>query len=151
MLRPATNAWKLVAVDLDLAGDDRLDVGSPGARAPAAAHDGLDAGDQLLGVAGLGQPVVGAEAQAPHALGDGGGAGADDDAELGQRPAEALEPRPGRADHREIDDDRAEAHRHDRLGGDRGGEHAVLPASAVEALAENGEKPESRSRTAIRS
>ena len=36
----------------------------------AAAHDRLDARDQLLGMAGLGQPVVGAEPQPAHALGD---------------------------------------------------------------------------------
>ena len=58
--------------------------------AAAAAHDGLDARDELLGVARLGEPVVGAEAQAAHALGDRRVAGADDDAEAGQRRRRAA-------------------------------------------------------------
>ncbi len=37
----------------------------------------------------------------------------------------------------EVDDERGEAHRGDRVGGDGAGEHAVLPAEPVESLGEN--------------
>ena len=134
---PPTNAWKRsgrISTSPASSGSASVRLGA----AAAAAHDALHARDHLLGVAGLGDPVVGAEAQPAHALGDGRGAGADDDAELRQRLAEALEPLPGlRAEHGEVDDERAEPHRDDRLGGHRAGEHAVLPAEAVQALAEH--------------
>ena len=67
-----------VGADLELAGLHGLGVLAR-LGAAAAAHDGLDARDQLLGVAGLRQPVVGAHPQPAHALGDGRAAGADDD------------------------------------------------------------------------
>jgi hypothetical protein len=89
-------------------------------------------------VARLGDPVVGAQVQAAHPLGDGRGTRADDDAELGQRFAQALEPAPGlRPQYREIDHQGAEAHRDDRLGGDWPLEHAVLPSESIEPLAED--------------
>ena len=131
---PAHERLEAVGADLDLAGADGLDLGAPGAAA-AAAHDALDACDHLLGVAGLGDPVVGSEAQPAHALGHGGGAGADDDAELGEGAAEALKPRPGLgAEDGEIDDERAESHGGDRVGGHGTTEHAMLPTEAVEPL-----------------
>ena len=79
---------------------------SPGASAAAAAaHDGLDARDELLGMARLRQPVVGAHPQAADALGDGRLAGAHDDAEARQRGAELSRYVPGvRAEDREVDD-----------------------------------------------
>ena len=46
--------------------------------------DGLDARQHLLGVAGLGDPVVGAGAQPAHPLGDARAAGADHHAQPGQ-------------------------------------------------------------------
>ena len=56
----------------------------------------------------------------------------------GSAVAEALEPGPGlRAEHGEVDDDGAQAHRDDGIGRDRAREHAVLPAEAVQALAED--------------
>ena len=56
----------------------------------------------------------------------------------GQRVAETLEPGPGlRPEDREIDDQRAESHRDDRVGGHRAGEHAVLPAEAIQSLAQD--------------
>src|SRR4051795_3351109 len=72
-----------VAVGLELVGADddlpRLDLlGRRRGGAGPAAGGGLDAGRQLLGMAGLVQPVVGAEAQAADALGHRGGAAADD-------------------------------------------------------------------------
>ena len=125
-----------VGADLDLAGLQRLDLGAA-AGAPAASRDALHASDDLLGVARLGDPVIGAQAQPAHALGHGGGTGADDDAELGQRAAQALEPLPRlRAEHREIDDQRAQAHRGDRVGRYGSGEHAVLPGETVQTLAQ---------------
>ena len=130
--------------------EQRRRLFAPGA-APTAAHDALHARDDLLGVARLGDPVVGPEAQPADPLGDGRGAGADDDAELGERLAQALEPAPGlRPEHRQVDDQRAQAHRHDGLAGDRALEHAVLPAEPVQRLQSTWMKPLSRSRTAIR-
>ena len=77
--RPCDERLELVGADLELARDDRL--GGRGARAQAAAaHDGLDARDDLFGMAGLGDPVVGAHPQPADALGDRRVAGADDDA-----------------------------------------------------------------------
>ena len=106
--------------------------------APAPPHDGLDARDQLLRVAGLGDPVVGAEPQPADALGDRGVAGADDHAE---RRAAARRPSRGspspRAEHREVDDERVEAHRDERVDRHGAGEHAVLPAGGVEPVGEH--------------
>ena len=64
----------LVEVDGEVAGvDDRLGV------ALGAAHDGVDARDQLVLVERLGHVVVGAEAQALHLVLDAGEAGEDQD------------------------------------------------------------------------
>ena len=76
----AHEGLELVRPDLDLADHERPGVDARlGALAPP--HDGLDARDQLLGMARLGHPVVGAQPQPAHALGDGGLARADDHAE----------------------------------------------------------------------
>ena len=107
----ADERLELVGADLDLAGDDRR-RSSAGLGAAAAAHDGLDAGDELLGVARLGEPVVGAQPQPAHALGDGRAAGADDDA------------RPGRP-----------AHSRSRSSQARGAEHARSTTSAPRRIA----------------
>jgi hypothetical protein len=89
-------------------------------------------------VARLRDPVVGAEAQPAHALGDAGLAGADDDAHLRQPRAQLLQVAPRRrAEHGEVDHDRVQAHRHERVERHRRGEHAVLVAGAVEALREH--------------
>ena len=67
----------LVEVDDEVAGgDDRLGV------ALRAAHDGVDAGDELVLVERLGQVVVGAEAEALHLVLDAGHAGEDQDRRL---------------------------------------------------------------------
>ena len=81
----------------------RLSTGprsSRGAAAAAAADHGLDPGHHLLRMRGLGDPVVGAEAQAAHALGDGRTLGADDDRRgraASRRPARGTPSRAGRA------------------------------------------------------
>ena len=67
-----------VRPDLELAGDDRLGGSAVTAACLPRAQRRLDPGQHLLGVARLGDPVVGAEPQAPHPLGDRGRAGADD-------------------------------------------------------------------------
>src|SRR4051794_40942562 len=69
-----------VGADLDLAGADRRPLLAR-LGPPAPAHDGLDPREQLLRMAGLRQPVVGAHPQAAHALGDRRLPGADDHAE----------------------------------------------------------------------
>jgi hypothetical protein len=56
--------------------DDRLGV------ALGTAHDGVDAGDQLVLVEGLGHVVVGAEAEALDLVLDAGEAGEDQDGVL---------------------------------------------------------------------
>src|SRR5581483_9298932 len=75
----------LVEVDDEIAGvDDRLGV------ALGAAHDGVDARDQLVLVERLGEVVVGAEAETLHLVLDAGEAGQDQDRRLdlgdAQRP-----------------------------------------------------------------
>ena len=66
-----------VEVDDQVAGgDDRLGV------ALRAAHDGVDAGDQLVLVERLGHVVVGAEAETLHLVLDAGHAGEDQDRRL---------------------------------------------------------------------
>ncbi len=63
-----------VEIDREVAGlDDRLRV------ALGAAHDGVDAGDQLVLVEGLGHVVVGTEAETAHLVLDAGEAGQDED------------------------------------------------------------------------
>ena len=133
----AHEGLEAIGADLDLAGGD-----GPARRArlgaAAPAHDGLDAGDELLGVARLGQPVVGPEAQAAHALGHRRLARADDHAQPRQRRAELLEVLPRRrAEHREVDDDGVQAHGHDGVDGNRAGEHAMLPGQTLQALGQH--------------
>ena len=115
MLTPLHEGLVLVAMDLDLAGDQRLGRRSS-LEPPAAAHDRLDARDQLLGMAGLGQPVIGAEAQAAHALGDRRAAGADDDAEARAARRRAARATPSRSARSPRGRPRSrQAHRDDRL------------------------------------
>src|SRR3954470_1776154 len=130
-----------IGADLDLAGADRRALlARLGPASPA--HDGLHAREQLLGVAGLRQPVVGAQPQAPHALGDRRLPGADDHAEPGQRRAQLLEVVPGlRPEDREVDDDRVQPHGDAHVGRAGAGEHAVPPAEPLEALSEHLEEP----------
>ena len=87
---------------------------------------------------GLVDPVVGAEPQPAHALGDGRLARADHHAELREPGAELLEVAPGRrAEHGRIDDEGVESHRDQHVERDGRGEHAVLPAGGLEPLGED--------------
>jgi hypothetical protein len=115
-------------------------TGPPSTRASAlaAAHDGLDAGHQLLGMARLGDPIVRAHPQAAHALGDRRAARAHDHAEAREPSAQTLEVRPALGtQHREVDHERVEAHRHDCVERDRARQHAVLPAGGLQPLGED--------------
>ena len=83
-------------------------------------------------------PVVGAEAQPPHALGDAGATGAHDHAEAGELRADPLQVVPGlRAEDREVDDDGAQAHGDERLHGNGAGEDPVFAPETLEALPEH--------------
>ncbi len=76
----------LVEVDDQVAGrDDRLGV------TLRAAHDRVDARDEFVLVEGLGQVVVGAEAEAPDLVLDAGEAGEDQDRRLDLRDAQAAQ------------------------------------------------------------
>jgi hypothetical protein len=74
---------ELVRPNLQLARHQGAGLGAGLAAAPAPG-DRLHAGDELLGMAGLGDPVVGAQPQPAHPLGDRGLARADQDPEAGQ-------------------------------------------------------------------
>ena len=104
----------------------------------AAPDDGLHARQHLLGVAGLGDPVVGAHPQPAHALGDRRAAGADHHAQAGHRLGELLEEVPGvGAEQREIHHEGVDAHGHEFLDPRSGLEPAVLPAHALQAVHED--------------
>ena len=136
-LRPAAKAWNWSRRTSSSPATVGRGVGAH-LGAPAAPDDGLRARDDLLRVARLGDPVVGAEPQPAHALGDGGLPRADDDAELREPGAELLEVAPGRrAEHGEVDDDGVEPHRDQRVERDGRGEHAVLPAGGLQPLGED--------------
>ena len=134
---PADEGLELVRADLHLAGDHgpRVDSGL-GALAPP--HHGLDPGDQLLRMAGLGHPVVRPQAQPAHPLRDRRRPRAHDHAQPRQRGAQPLQVRPPlRPQRREIDDDRVEPHGHHRVERDRRGQDAMLPAHGVEPLGQD--------------
>src|SRR5204863_3724802 len=76
---PGHERLELIRADLELPGHDRAGLG-PSVGPTAAPHYSLDARDDLLRMAGLRDPVVGAEAQAAHALGYGRALGAHDHA-----------------------------------------------------------------------
>ena len=133
----ADEGLELVGADLELAGDQRALLGARAAAA-AAAGDRFDAGDRLLGMAGLGDPVVDSEPQAAHPLGDGRAAGADDHAEVGQHPADALDVVPAFvAEHGRVEQQRVELHRDQLFGRDRAGDLPLLPAGGLGALGEH--------------
>ena len=138
---PAAKAWNWSArISISPTATGAATVARLGAL--AAPHDGLHAGDQLLRVTRLGDPVVGAHPQPAHALGHARLAGADDHAELRQPRAELLQVVPGlRPEHREVDHDGVEAHGDQRVERNGRGQHAVLPAGGAEALGEDLEEP----------
>jgi hypothetical protein len=130
-LTPPTNAWNWSGriADHERPGvDARL-----GALAPP--HDRLDARDQLLRVARLRDPVVGAQPQPAHPLRHRRLPGADDHAEPRQPRADLLQVVPPlRTQDRQIDHDGVQPHRDDRVERNRAREHAVLPARALDAI-----------------
>ena len=133
----ADEGLELVGPDLELAGSHRARLDPRRLGAPAPPRDRFGARDQLLRVAGLGDPVVGAEPQPAHALTHRAAAGADDHAQGGQPLADLLEVRPARgAEDREVHDQDVEPHRHERVDRHRAREHAVLPAGSVESVRE---------------
>ena len=115
-LWPETKAWNWSArISISPA------TNGPGvlarAAAAAAADDRLDPRHHLLRVRRLRDPVVGAEPQAANPLGDGRALGADDDAEVGQHPADPLEELPAeRPEDRDVDEQGVQLHRHELLG-----------------------------------
>ncbi len=134
---PGREGLELVEADLELAGHRRDRVGAR-LGAAAAPDDGLRSRDDLLRVAGLGDPVVGAEPEPAHALGDGRLTRADHDAQLREPGAQLLEVRPRRrAEHGEVDDERVQPHREQRVERDGRGQHAVLPAGRLQPLGED--------------
>ena len=149
--RAVREGLELVGADLDLARRD----GAPRRAASAwrrRRSDGLDARDELLGVARLGHPVVGAEPQPAHALGDGRLAGADDDRQRGQLGRDPLEVLPRvRPEQREVDDERAEAHRDEASTGTAPASTRCSHPSRSRRLVSTCRKPESVSMTATRS
>jgi hypothetical protein len=89
-------------------------------------------------MAGLAHPVIGPQPQPAHALGHRRTAGANDDAQAGQRRAQALEVGPRlRAEDRQIDDHGVEPHGHDSVERHRAREDPVLPAHAFEPAREH--------------
>ena len=106
--------------------------------AAVAADRRLDHADQLLGVARLGHPGVGAEPQPADPLGDRRRAGADDHGQAREPRADALEVLPAAgAEDREVDDQRVQPHRHQRVGRGRRRQRAVLPPERVEPVGQH--------------
>ena len=131
---------ELIWTDLQLTGGKRTGLGFAAAAAPAAA-DRFHPRHRLLGMAGLGDPVVDPEPQAPHPLGDGRAAGADDHAEIGELAADAVEVLPGFiADHSGVDQHRVQLHRDHFLGRHGAGRLAQLPAGRLRPLGEDGDE-----------
>ena len=134
----ADEGLELVGADLQLAGDEGTGLGI-GAAAATAAGDGLDPRHHLLRVAGLADPVVDPEPQAPHPLGNGRASGANDHAEVGKHPADPLQVGPRFvAENGEVDQQRVQLHRHQLLRRDRAAHHPLLPARRFGALRQHG-------------
>src|SRR5205807_7635894 len=106
---PADERLEWVLADLVLARHERAAVG-PDVGALAPPDHGLDSRDHLLGMARLGDPVVGAEAKRPHPLCDGRAPGAHDEAEPRDPLAHALDvlPRLG-PEQADVEDERVQA------------------------------------------
>ena len=127
-----------VGPDLQLPGDDGLGRIGGGSCGVAASHRGLDAGQHLLRMAGLRDPVVGTEPQAADALGDRAGACADDHHLRRGGRAEPAEIGPGlAAEQRRIDHDRVQAHRGQLLDRGRAREQLGAPADGADPLREH--------------
>ena len=106
--------------------------------APVTPDRRLDDADQLLRVTRLRHPRVGAEPQPADALGDRGRAGAHDHGETGQPRADPLEVLPAaRSENADVDDERVEPHRDERLRGDRARQRAEIPTERFEPVGED--------------
>ena len=129
-----------IGADLELPGEDRrgLDLVAAAAMAPG---DRFDPGDRLLGMRRLGDPIVDPEPQAANPLGDGRASGADDDAEIGEQAADPVEVAPRLvAQHRRVNQQRVQLHRHQLVGRNRATGGAQQPARRLGALGKNGDE-----------
>jgi len=124
--------------DLELAGCDRLGNRRQLPGAPAPQH-GLDPGHQLLGMAGLGDPVVGPAAQAADPVGDGRRPGAHEQRQAWERERDPLEI--VQAGDLRVQDHRVDPHRRQliRCGGIA--DHLALPAQTCKAPVKHGDEP----------
>ncbi|MEJ7715645.1 MAG: hypothetical protein WKF40_08075 [Thermoleophilaceae bacterium] len=140
-LRRSSKGLELIGADLQVAGLHRpfLDCAA-GQLAPA--YDRLDAGQHLLGVAGLADPVVGPEAQPAHPLGHGGATRADDQPHAGSRSGQALHEVPCLTPEQgEVHDEGVDAHGGQLLDSGRGLEAEMGPSQAVHPVHENAHEP----------
>ena len=136
----ADEGLEAVGPDLHLADGERRGLVLLAAAA-AAAGDRFDPGDRLLGMARLGHPVVDAEPQAAHPLGDGGAAGDDDQAEVGQHRGDPFEVGPGFvAQHGRVDEERIQLHRHQVARRHGAGLLAEMPTGRLSAAGEDGDE-----------
>jgi hypothetical protein len=105
----------LIGTYLELRRDQRTDIlAGRGALAPA--HDRLDPRHDLLGMRGLPDPVVGAEAEPPDPLCDGRLRGADEHAQARDRAADPLEELPSLGtEHGHVDEQGIQLHRDEVL------------------------------------
>ena len=136
---PADERLEHVRPDLELAGDHRLGGSVTDAPGLPRAQRRLDARQHLLGMARLRDPVVGAEPQAPHPLGDRGRPGADDHHLARRAGAELPEIGPGLACRasRRRSRSRAGACARTLLRRRRAAEHLRAPADGADALGED--------------
>ena len=147
---PAGEGLELVRPDLELAGHERAGLDAGGCALAPADHR-LHACEHLLGVAGLGHPVVGAGPEPANPLRDAGAPGAHHHAEPGKRRPSAIEEVPGLlVQEGEVHHQRVHAHGHELLH--RGGassRRCCHPRSSAR-LIRTRTNPESESRIASR-
>ena len=104
----------------------------------AAAQDLLDPGDQLLGMARLGDPVIRAAPQRAHSIGDRRGIAADEQRQAGKRMADPLDVvEPGQ---RRIDDQRVETPGLQLVRSGCVRERLAIPAQSREPPVEHGQQ-----------
>jgi hypothetical protein len=129
-----------VGHDLQLSRDQRPNVLACLATTVAANH-GFDPRHNLLRVARLRDPVVGAQAKPANPLGHRRALRADDDAEARQHPADSLEELPGqRPQQSGVDEKRVQLHRRQLFGRHRTREDPVLVTGPLEALREHAKE-----------
>ena len=110
--------------------------------APVAADRRLDDADQFLGVTRLAHPGVRPEAQPADALTHRRGARADHDREAGKPGADPLQILPAAGpEHGDVEHQRVQPHRDERVRGHRRRQRAVLPAQRVETIRQHLQEP----------